>query len=410
MESPNMQSHSMRRHDVDWIRNLALILLIFYHVGMYYVLDWGWHIKSDQQSRLLQEFMILSNQWRMSLLFFISGVTLALVQPKFSSVQLAALRVKRLFIPLVFGMLVIVPPQLYYELSWAGHYSGSYWQFLLQYLDLDTELAPHKQSSIGLLTWNHLWYLAYLFVYSLIFLTFFPLLKRMGNSRMIQAISPWGWAALVTVMLMVIWLNLRRDFPVTHGLTDDWYNHAKSFSVMMMGYLLVYRQDVWQRIIQYRYALLLTGICTYSFIVADRNGAFEDMGQLFTDNLWVRVVYGMILSINLWSWLLAVVGLAGHFLTRSNGILRYANQAVLPWYILHQSLIIIFAVQLAQFDLPTWLESILLIAMTCAGCALGFEVIRRFYLLRLLFGINNNNHTNRCGSSKGEYTECQTTT
>ena len=131
-----------RRYDVDWLRTLAFGLLILYHLGMYYVFDWGWHVKSDTQSVWLQDLMILSNQWRMSLLFFVSGMTLALVEAKYSASSLIRTRFMRLFIPLLFGMYVIVPPQLYFELQQNAGYSGDYWQFYQQYIDVDTELAP----------------------------------------------------------------------------------------------------------------------------------------------------------------------------------------------------------------------------------------------------------------------------
>ena len=182
MTTTTPSSHG-RRYDVDWLRNLAFMLLILYHVGMYYVLDWGWHIKSDVQSELLQNFMIWSNQWRMSLLFFVSGMTLALIESKYSAGKLLKTRFTRLFIPLVFGMLVVVPPQLYWELVYDGTLNGGYIEFYMQYLNLDTELAPHKRTPIGLITWNHLWYLAYLWHYTIAFLLLKPVLQAIARSN-----------------------------------------------------------------------------------------------------------------------------------------------------------------------------------------------------------------------------------
>ena len=93
-----------RRYDIDWLRTLAFGVLILYHTGMYYVADWGWHIKSEHTFAWLQDVMMLTAPWRMSLLFFISAIALALVGKRYSGGSLAILRSKRLLVPLLFGM------------------------------------------------------------------------------------------------------------------------------------------------------------------------------------------------------------------------------------------------------------------------------------------------------------------
>ena len=90
-----------RRYDIDWLRTLAFILLIFYHIGQFYVTDWGWHVKSAYQSDFLKNIMLVVNQWRMPLIFLISGVALSLVEPKISNIKLLKTRFVRVFIPLV---------------------------------------------------------------------------------------------------------------------------------------------------------------------------------------------------------------------------------------------------------------------------------------------------------------------
>ena len=72
---------SSRRHDIDALRVIAFGLLILYHVCMFYVLDWGWHVKSTYQAEWLQWPMQFVNQWRMPLLFVISGLAVLLRKP-----------------------------------------------------------------------------------------------------------------------------------------------------------------------------------------------------------------------------------------------------------------------------------------------------------------------------------------
>ena len=110
---------NQRRHDLDWLRVIAFSLLIFYHVGMYYV-SWGWHVKSPYSGEFLEPIMQLLNPWRLSLLFVISGVAFRFASDKFSRSTMAKLRTRRLLIPLLFGSFVIVAPQTYFELLANG--------------------------------------------------------------------------------------------------------------------------------------------------------------------------------------------------------------------------------------------------------------------------------------------------
>ena len=119
---------------LDWLRVLAFGLLILYHVCMFYVADWGWHIKSAYQAEWLQLPMRLVNQWRMPLLFIISGLAMSFVIDRYSPGRLAARRIWRLLLPLVFGMAFIVAPQCYYEALSKGIIEPGFGQFMLQYL------------------------------------------------------------------------------------------------------------------------------------------------------------------------------------------------------------------------------------------------------------------------------------
>ena len=114
-----------RRYDLDWVRIGAFMLLILYHVGMYYV-TWDWHVKSPQASATIEPLMMLSSPWRLSLLFLVSGVATAYLLARQGSGQFLRLRSSRLLIPLIFGMLVIVPPQSYLEVVEKLRYAGGF--------------------------------------------------------------------------------------------------------------------------------------------------------------------------------------------------------------------------------------------------------------------------------------------
>jgi glucan biosynthesis protein C len=381
-----------RHYDLDWLRTLAFGLLILYHIGMYYVADWGWHIKSDVTSEALQNLMVLPNQWRMSLLFFISAMALALAQQRSSRVSLFGLRSNRLLIPLLCGMFIVVVPQVYFEALSQQLIESGYLSFWWQYINPNTELLRDHHSPIGLLTWNHLWFLPYLWCYSVLVLLGAPLLNALA--RLLQPVP--GSIALLLVMAVLIaaWYFLRQAYPSSHALLDDWYNHAKYFSVFIAGYLFALQANWWQRVISARSYFLVSAIICYCLIIADREGLLDSIPASFADSVTGRLLIGLVLALNHWSWILTLVGYAGRYLNRptnkldkDGSLLHYSNNAILPWYMLHQTLIIVFAVWLKPLALPVGIEAIALIVLTCLGCWAGYQLIKRFWLSRWLFGL-----------------------
>jgi glucans biosynthesis protein C len=383
-----------RRYDLDWLRTLAFGLLILYHIGMYYVADWGWHVKSADTSTTLQDLMMLTNPWRMSLIFFISAMALALAQRHSGRLTLLGLRTNRLLVPLLCGMFIVVVPQVYYEALSQQLITPGFFSFWWQYINPNTTLLPEHHSPIGLLTWNHLWFIPYLWCYSVLVLLFSLPLRKLAQSAMLQHVRARWVLLLVVVALILAWFILRRQFPSTHALLDDWYNHAKYFLVFVAGYVFALQGSWWQRVIACRRYFLLAALLCYGFLIADRHGAFDALAEAYQTSISMQLFYGAILSLNHWCWLLCCVGYAGFWLNsptnaidKEGRILRYCNTAILPWYMLHQTLIIVFAIWLKPLTLPIGLEALLLIVLTCLGCWAGYELIKRFWLSRWLFGL-----------------------
>ncbi|MDO6691641.1 acyltransferase family protein [Aliiglaciecola sp. 3_MG-2023] len=384
------QISSPRRYDIDWLRNLAFLILIFYHIGMYYVFDWGWHIKSEHTFRWLQEVMILTNTWRMSLLFFISAMALSLIEKRYSIGSLMRLRSNRLLVPLIFGMFVIVAPQVYIEARAQNLVSEGMWTFWLEYINPNTDLLKEHQSIIGLLTWNHLWFLPYLWIYSLLILAIRPLLTKAIGSGVVQNM-PFSAAFVCIVLgLLLVYLTLRLAYPTTHDLISDWYNHGKYFLIFVFGYVFVQQSCWWNTVINKRRWFLGMAILGYLFIVADRNDGFTWLAEQYEGSLLVRGIYGSIFIINMWAWILTLIGYGGRYLNRQNKLITYANNAVLPWYMFHQTLIVMFAWYFKPYGLPTFIEFIVILLATMVGCGLGYEIVKRTPITRWLFGLKLN--------------------
>jgi hypothetical protein len=142
---------------LDWVRILAFFVLILYHVGMYYV-SWDWHVKSEFASATLEPYMQLSAPWRLGLLFLVSGVASRFLLAKAGATAFMRQRSARLLIPLLFGMLVIVPPQAYFEVVKKLAYTGSYAEFMGLYLTGYGGFC--REDCLIMPTWNHLWFVA----------------------------------------------------------------------------------------------------------------------------------------------------------------------------------------------------------------------------------------------------------
>ena len=160
-----------RRNDLELLRIVALFILIFYHTGMLYVSGWGFHYKSEYQSETMANWMLLVNPWRMSLLWLISGVALRHALHKYGAWHSLQQRCVRLLLPLLFGVLVVVPPQLFIEMAGKAQLpeNFSYLDFYQAFWHLkDPLFAQYKSGILPHMDVNHLWYLRELWKFSLL--------------------------------------------------------------------------------------------------------------------------------------------------------------------------------------------------------------------------------------------------
>ena len=386
-----------RRHDLDWVRVLAFCLLVVYHVGMYYV-TWDWHVKSPHAGPLIEPLMVLSSPWRLSLLFLVSGVATAFLVGKQREGFLRA-RSWRLLVPLIFGMLVIVPPQAYYEVveKLPGGYHDGYLAFGGRYLMADPDFC-RGDDCLELPTWNHLWFVAYLWVYTMLLalaLRFLPTLSTRVTQYIASALGGVGLLIWPVLWLVAARLVLFPIFDSTHGLFDDWYNHAQYFSVFLIGFAIAKSGSAWDAIEASRRTAGLIAIACAGFL----SWYFSTYsGDLPAPNALLLVQRG-IWVVMAWSVIIAVLGYARHIAPGDSPTLRYLSAAIFPVYILHQTVIVVVAHNLKPFAIAPAFEGALLIVATFALCFLGYEIARRIAILRPLFGLNARTKAAQAGGS-----------
>ena len=376
-----------RRHDIDALRVFAFSLLILYHVAMFYVLDWGWHIKSSYQAEWLQFPMLLVNQWRMPLLFIISGLAVSFVWRRYTPGRFALRRVYRLLLPLLFGMAFIVAPQCYFEALGKGLIEPGFGRFMLQYLtfqDFPGDAWGGEEMIVW--TWNHLWYLAYVLFYSLLLIPLAVLLdgplKRV-RSGFCALRGFWIYAVPVAV-LMVYGAFLFPKFPyISHALVDDWYAHAMYGTFFLIGYLVGRDEGFWSELERMRWVSLVAAIVCFGLFMMRELLVPEDAFPL-AGELQMLILYS-----NRWLWIIAIFGWGHRLLNRPSAWLTYATGAVYPWYILHQTVTIVIGANLSPLSLGPVLEPVLVLGGTIAGCYVLYEfVIRRVRILQPLFGVS----------------------
>jgi peptidoglycan/LPS O-acetylase OafA/YrhL len=385
MSSAAGQSFSERRYDLDWVRIGAFLLLILYHIGMYYV-TWDWHVKSPHASRAIEPLMMLTSPWRLSLLFLVSGVATAYLLERQGARGFLGRRSVRLLVPLVFGVLVIVPPQAYLEVVEKLQYEGTYGEFLGLYLTAYQGFCRDGDCLI-LPTWNHLWFVAYLWVYTLLLYA-----AARAVPRVVPRLRGWlerRFVGIGVLLVPIAYLAAARmllaiPFPSTHALVDDWYNHAVYAPMFLLGFALAGTRAPWATLERLRWHALGFAVLGWVFLCIWHG---LDVTDSLPPGIAVRRLWQLLFSAQIWLAIVAVLAFARRHLNRDGAARRYLTTAVFPVYILHQTVIVVAAHALKPVQLDPRLEGVVLVLVTAALCFLGYEAIRRVTLLRPLFGL-----------------------
>ena len=360
-----------RRADIDWIRIAAFGVLILYHVGLVYA-PWDWHVHSPHTVPGLGLAALVTNPWRLTLLFMVSGIALRFMVRRTPPTQAIGQRLRRLVPPLLFGILVLVPPQSWIEALEKGSFSGSLGTWWL------SEFSPAGlRDGVPL---NHIWFVLYITVYSVAALALASASRVFSWLETLLARLLGGPGLLVIPMIYLALLRLW-IFPsegLTNHITDDPYNHAMSFGVFLTGFLLALRDDVWTRFEGLRWTSLVVAIVSLPALIALSQPV--DQPPSSPANL-VFAVYQ-------WATICAVLGFGSRHLRSADGpALRYLTDAVFPCYLAHQTLLVIAAHLLIPWGLPVGVEAGLLVLITVGGSLAVYEIIRRSGPLRPLWGL-----------------------
>jgi glucans biosynthesis protein C len=369
-----------RRSDLDWLRVLAFSLLIAYHAGMAWS-GWSWHLTSSDDIDFLREGMRFVNRWRMPLIFLVSGAAIMLALGARPAGIFAMDRVRRLLVPLLFGMIVIVPPQVYLERLYRGQFTGSFFEWLPQAF----QGGPYPDGNVS---WHHLWFLAYVLLLTFVLLPVFLWARSaaggatLGKAGRLAARSGLQWLMALPLAGSILWLA-----PVsynTNGLIGDWHGLVHYGALLLYGAFIFGSSDLLAALNRQRWLSFAVGVAAYGTL----HVLFFDGVVRPTISDADRPAYALLSAVNTMAWLFAIVGFANRHLTSRPAFLGEATEAVYPFYILHQTVTVIAVYWLLQIGGPPLAGFILAVLAAFIGTSLiYFGLVRPLWFVRPFFGL-----------------------
>jgi hypothetical protein len=358
-----------RRYDLDWLRVLCVLLLVPFHVGLIFVLEpyTIMYIKDVVNSRLLAEATRFIHLWHMPMLFVISGSATYFALGFRSAGQYLRERFRRLFIPLIFGILTFVPFTLYIQHSNALSPQEGYAGFF--HIDLD-----QLDGMNGAFSPAHLWFILYLFVFSLVSLPIFLWLRSVKGKRTIRAFANISQATLNLIMWGIP-LTLAAATNILGSFNPIYY-----FLLFFYGYIFASDTRFQESVDKLTWVALAYGLF---------EGAVNVIVPLSQYAEWTRqwMALGLMYQMGRWMLTLAALGLGHRFLNRTSNVLQYASEAAMPFYLLHMTFSVVTGYFVIQLEMPVAVKYPLIVLVATGLTLVASELVRRWSVTRWLFGL-----------------------
>lgn len=361
---------STRRYDIDWMRDFAILLLFPVHAARVFDYWDPFYVKNIDQSWGLSWFIALTAYWFMPLLFYLAGASSWYALKKRTGIQYIKERFYRLFIPFVFGLIVIVPPQGYMAKLVDSKLNLNYLEFLQAYFMDFSDLTGY----FGSFTPAHLWFILYLFVFSLVCLPLFKSINKLQSSSLIivdYLNNPLG------LVMVFVPLTLTEALPSPEGQNPFYY-----LFIFILGYVIASNKEMQKNIekLKFRSLIFLVFYIPVWLVVMTNNSNADG---------WSLIAIGLAFMKNLavWLTLIVILGYGRKYLNKESRILSYMNRAAFPVYVLHQTVLVVVSFYIVRLNTAIYFKFIFIVISTLIISVLLYEVLKRMAVTRWLLGM-----------------------
>jgi surface polysaccharide O-acyltransferase-like enzyme len=352
----------MRRYYIDNLRWISVLMLFPYHACMVYN-NFGenFYIKSDGIP-LLSGFIEVNYSWFMPLLFVISGISSRYALNIRTQKEFIKERVLKLFIPLVSGILLLVPMQTFYAEKFHNGYDEGYFHQYIIFFTKETDLTGYT----GGFTPAHLWFILYLFIISLVALPVIEIYKKSKHKIPVDKLS-----VLSILPMFIIFLVMALILDIGGKSLGEY------FALFMLGYIILSEDTIQLKLEKNRWCLFGTFIIMTVLNMIVRNLWHSNLG----------IIYDMFSRLLTWFGILGIMGMSKHYLNFNNKVTRYFSKASFPIYIFHQSLLVLTAYYTLKIISSAVVQVVLIVIISFVLTMIMYEMLKRIPITRFLFGI-----------------------
>ncbi len=374
---------SNRKYELDWLRVLSILVVFLYHSTRFFNLG-DWHVKNVDTYVWVEIWNLFATRWMMPLFFIISGASLFYAIGKSGGwPRFYVDKFLRLMIPVLFASVTHSALQVYLERLTHGQFSGSFLSFLPEYFNgiyLGIGM-PGNFANHGM----HLWYLFFLFLYGLICYHLFIWLKAGGREVLNRITSLFAIPGLIYLWFVLPFLVMKALIPqAVLDVGSGGWGFLYYIWFLISGFLIVSSDRLQHNIKNQRWISLLLGVVLMSAYLYQLFSPSRVVFQAWISD-WI---YSLLSFFSAWCWLFAILGFGMRYLAFDRPILRYTNEGVLPFFILHQTVLLgigYFIMTWEIHDVLKW--AIVFTSSFIIIIALYTLLIRKFELFRFLFGM-----------------------
>jgi len=344
-----MNQLNNRKHYLDNLRAFTIVLLFPFHIFMIYN-NWGEAFYLHGKDILITSvFNIIASFWMMPLLFAVAGISSRYALEKRSAGEYTKERVSKLLIPLIFGVLLVIPIQPYI--------AGLFWHGQANYLDSFTKITDLSGYD-GAFTPGHLWFILFLFVISMVSLPFMILYKNKAKGTLGDKMP------LILVLLMGL-LPCIGSLLKIGGESDK--SPTENLAYFILGYFFLSNDNLLRKLEKYRFLLLGLFILYAGFTAFFIDWKFYEIAS--------------------WLGILMLLGMARRYLNFSGKVTAYLSKSSFGVYLFHQSWIVVMAFFIFKVtDNP--IVQIPLILLSSVILTYGtYEICRQIQVFRWIFGL-----------------------